>query len=283
MISLGLTGFPLDHSLSPRIHETALSYCALKGKYLLYPVSPDDERALENLLGRVRAGKITGLNVTIPYKQRVMPFLDVLTPAATAIGAVNTIYLKDDQLTGDNTDAAGFLDDLKSLIGVEKTEKILGGKALVLGAGGAARAVVYALLNDGWEVTLAARREEQAQELLSQFPTFQENLHAIAFSADAIQNHTHEIKLVVNATPLGMSPKTGENPWPQDVPMPETALCYDLVYNPRETCFVRQARDAGLRANSGLGMLVRQAALAFEIWTGQNVPVDHLIPAVEVA
>ena len=281
MISLGLTGFPLGHSLSPLIHQAALAHCGMEGKYALYPVPPDDEPALRALLERVRAGEINGLNVTIPYKQRVMPMLDVLTPAAQAIGAVNTIYFKDGKLTGENTDAPGFLTDLCGLMAAAEEDMLLERNALVLGAGGAARAVVYALLNDGWAVSIAARRSRQVHELISQFPDFQDSLSALDFTAEDIRKVVGKVALIVNATPVGMSPEAGRNPWPQGVPLPDWAVCYDLVYNPRETCFVKQAREAGLQADTGFGMLVNQAALAFEIWTGHSVPAEYLMAVLE--
>ncbi|MDO9302105.1 MAG: hypothetical protein Q7T89_12010, partial [Anaerolineales bacterium] len=152
---LGLIGYPLGHSLSPKIHGAALKACGLEGNYSLFPIHPDDKQGLKDLLARVRSGEITGLNVTIPHKQNVIDFMDELTPTAQTIGAVNTIYFRENQLIGDNTDAAGFLSDLKKFIG--NREWGIGRPAFVLGAGGSARAVVYALLNDGWQVTLAAR------------------------------------------------------------------------------------------------------------------------------
>src|ERR1043165_9085419 len=116
MIELGLIGYPLGHSLSPRIHSVALDSCGLEGHYSLFPLPPEDPEALRDLMSRVRSGEIQGLNVTIPHKQNVIPFLDELTLTADAIGAVNTIYLRNDKLIGENTDAPGFLVDLKLLI-----------------------------------------------------------------------------------------------------------------------------------------------------------------------
>src|SRR5688572_18657556 len=174
MIQLGLIGFPLGHSLSPKIHTAALKACELEGNYSLFPVQPNDMQGLKDLLLRVRAGELRGLNITIPHKQNVLPLLDELTPTAQAIGAVNTIYFRHHKLIGDNTDAPGFLSDLKNHIttGTYRREAV---NALVLGAGGSARAVVYALVNDGWSITLAARRVEQAQQLASRF----EGVHAM--------------------------------------------------------------------------------------------------------
>src|SRR5512134_2815338 len=119
---LGLIGYPLGHSLSPKIQSAALRACNLEGDYSLFPIHPDDKQALEDLLSRVRIGEIQGLNVTIPHKQNVIPYLDELTPTARSIGAVNTIYLREDKLIGDNTDAPGFLIDLKRFLGNRKSQ-----------------------------------------------------------------------------------------------------------------------------------------------------------------
>ena len=168
MIHLGLIGYPLGHSLSPKIHTAALEACDLQGDYSLFPIHPDDKQGLKDLLARVRSGEVTGLNVTIPHKQNVIELMDELTPTAKAIGAVNTIYLREDKLIGDNTDASGFLSDLKKFVN-KKTGRQVNTNALILGAGGSARAVVYALLINNWNVTLAARRIEQAQSLTQSF------------------------------------------------------------------------------------------------------------------
>ena len=279
MIELGLTGFPLAHSYSPRIHQAALAYCHLKGEYTLFPVEPEDEQGLKSLLDRVRSGELSGLNVTIPHKQRVIALLDDLSTSARAIGAVNTISMQTGKLTGDNTDAAGFLKDLEHLLTdrISFTQKI----AMVLGAGGAARAVVWALADQGWQIKLAARRETQARALMAQFPNHADQLTYIKYMPEVMAANAAGVRLIVNATPLGMSPDIARSPWPQDVPIPQGAACYDLVYNPRETAFVRTARRAGNPAANGLGMLVAQAALAFRIWTGEQVPFEHLMAAVE--
>src|ERR1051325_1637601 len=258
---LGLIGYPLGLSLSPKIHTAALNSCGLEGDYSLFPVDPDDKQSLKNLLDRLRAGEITGLNVTIPHKQNVIPLLDELTPTAKAIGAVNTIYIRADKLIGDNTDAMGFLADLKKYL-TTKTRRHKDSNALVLGAGGSARAVVYALVNDGWSVTVTARRIEQAQELARRF----ENTKSLELNLQT-QNPSN-IQLIVNTTPVGMTPNIDASPWPQNIMLPEDVLIYDLIYNPRETRLVREARAQRLQATTGLGMLIEQAALAFECWTG---------------
>ena len=273
MIRLGLIGYPLGHSLSPKIHTVALKSCELEGSYALFPIEPNDKQGLMNLLGRVRSAEITGLNVTIPHKQNVIEFLDELTPMAKAIGAVNTIYLRNKKLIGDNTDAPGFLSDLKRFL-ITDTRRYGEQNALVLGAGGSSRAVVYALANDGWNITIAARRIEQAQELASQF----DNVNAIDFNFQTFQLSI--VELIVNTTPIGMTPNIDGSPLPENLSLPSNTLIYDLVYNPRETKFVRDARAQGVSATTGLGMLIEQAALAFELWTGKIPPRNILYNSV---
>jgi shikimate dehydrogenase len=273
MIKLGLIGYPLSHSLSPKIHTAALQSCGLQGNYSLFPIRPEDKQNLEDLLYRVRSGEIHGLNVTIPHKQNLIPFLDELTPTASMIGAVNTIYSHNNILVGDNTDAPGFLVDLKKFLTTE-TWRHGDLTALVLGAGGSARAVVYALVNDGWDVTIAARRIEQSQELAFQFG----KAKAIDFNPQMFQRSN--LRMIVNTTPVGMTPNIDQSPWPENLPFPTSAAIYDLVYNPPETKLVQGARYQGLNATTGLGMLIEQAVLAFEIWTGYKPPREVMFEAV---
>ncbi len=261
---LGLIGYPLSHSLSPKIHAAALQACGLDGDYSLFPVQPDDEHGLQDLLARVRSKEIHGLNVTIPHKQNVIPWMDELTPTAKAIGAVNTIYLRDHKLIGDNTDATGFIKDLNRFLADVQSQIANRKSAIVLGAGGSARAIVYALLNDSWNITVAARRLEQSQQLVDSFPSYPLR------TTDFTNLRLSTFDLLVNATPLGMTPNIDQSPLPENLSLPRHAAIYDLVYNPRETKFVREARAQGLSATTGLGMLIEQAALAFEIWTGHN-------------
>jgi shikimate dehydrogenase len=274
---LGLTGWPVAHSLSPRLHRAALASAGLQGEYSLFPVEnhPGCEVELGQLVDRIRAGELNGLNVTIPHKQRILPLLDELSDAARAIGAVNTIYYRDSKVWGDNTDADGFLYDLRRLGFIpSESEKT----ALVLGAGGAARAVVYALLRDGWQVIVSARRFEQAEEL-----TLSLGSGGSFCKAELLEHATafHTYRLVVNATPAGMAPHPEQAPWPEGVAFPEDACIYDLIYSPLQTRLVREAVRAGLRAANGLGMLIEQAALAFELWTGHLADRVAMKAAVE--
>ena len=294
---LGLTGFPVSHSLSPKIQNAALKACDLEGSYSLFPITPDDRQSLKDLLDRLRSGEITGLNVTIPHKQNVIKFLDDLTATAKSIGAVNTIYLSRDKLIGDNTDAPGFLADLKKFLTLEcdsllshmqELAPALQKNALILGAGGSARAVLYALVNDGWNVTIAARRIEQAQQLADSFPndklliiakypvgTNYKNLH------DNLQSPISSFSLIVNTTPIGMAPNTHQSPLLENTSFSTHTKIYDLVYNPHETKLVKDARAQGLAATTGLGMLIEQAALSFAIWTGHEPSREIMRSSVE--
>ncbi|MFZ1041305.1 MAG: shikimate dehydrogenase [Anaerolineales bacterium] len=276
MIHLGLVGYPLEHSLSPKIHSAALKLSGLRGDYSLFPISPDDKQGLEDLLARVRSGEITGLNVTIPHKQNVISCLDELTSTAKAIGAVNTIYCHNNKLVGDNTDADGFLLDLRRFTGNRESKIVNRKVALILGAGGSARAVIYALLNHGWNVVVTARRMEQAQQLAMSFP--QRELSIMNYKTFDVEPSI--FNLIVNTMPLGMTPNINQSPWPDDLPYPHQAMIYDLVYDPRETKLVKDACAAGLSATTGLGMLIEQATLSFEIWTGHKPSRETLLESI---
>jgi shikimate dehydrogenase len=271
---LGLAGWPLDHSLSPVLHQTALAAHALTGDYRIFPIPPEEvQPGFSALFKEMREGRLDGLNVTVPYKQTVLPFLDRLSPAAQGVGAVNTIYFRDGLLFGDNTDIDGFCEDLGNLEWriCEVTNK----KALVLGAGGAARSVVYVLVTDEWAVTIAARRQEQAMALAHDFADLSPDIQFVPL--DEEMAHL-DVDLIVNTTPVGMFPNITESPWPAGRPLPSKAVVYDLIYYPAETMLMKAA---SCRRN-GLGMLVEQAALAFEIWTGLPAPRAEMRRAAEL-
>lgn len=269
---LGLIGYPLGHSRSPALHHAALRAAGLQGEYSLFEIPPDDHGLVEiqTLVRDIREQRLQGLNVTIPHKQNVMAMLDRSTGVAQAVGAVNTIFRKSDgQVIGDNTDVPGFLSDVHKLIGTQP------GTGIVLGAGGSARAVVYALAQAGWRVHVLARRAEQSQALAAEIGTASGAAMSITgyrLSTNILKKFSPECDLVVNTTPLGMHPNEDTCPWPDFLPLPPHAAVYDLVYNPLETRLVRAARETGLRAASGAGMLVAQGALAFQRWTGLDAP-----------
>ena len=276
--SLGLTRYPLEHSLSPLLHRAALQAAGLAGEYRLYPVPPLPAGAeqLDDLLSLLRRGEIHGLNVTIPHKQAVLQRVDALSPVAQATGAVNTAYVQGGGLLGENTDAAGFYTALQSFWRTAYSRNLPNSNvtlhALVLGAGGSARAVVYALVQAGWHVTLAARRFEQASQVISDLrplTSSQQELAAAELSAAGLSDRLSTIDLLVNTTPVGMWPAVDATPWPAGLALPDNSAVYDLVYNPSQTALLRAAHISGLPTANGLDMLVEQAALAFECWAGQ--------------
>ncbi len=271
---LGLIGHPLGHSRSPQLHRAALAAVKLAGDYRLFPIPPAPEGVteIERIIEDLCQGKLHGLNVTIPHKQSVLPFLDQQTIVVRAVGAANTLFVTaDGSVAGDNTDVPGFLWDLYRLAGNQR------GMAAVLGAGGSARAVVYALAQAGWQVRVLARRSEQAAALAVEMngaAGLGERLFTGAMDAPTLARAGRDCDLLVNTTPLGMAPNTSGCPWPEDLPLPGGAAVYDLVYNPLETRLVRRAREAGLSAATGAGMLIAQAALSFKRWTGQEPPFE---------
>ena len=226
---------------------------------------------ISSLLNKIKGGILTGLNVTIPYKQTVLSLIDELSPAASGIRAVNVLYSFDGKLHGDNTDSQAFVSDLEHKLPELSTSSK---KALVLGGGGSARAVVYALSQNGWDIAISTRRADQAELLVSDLGL--NNAQSIPLDEACISKLSH-IDLIVNTTPAGMSPNMDECAWPSDLPLPTGAVIYDLIYNPVETSLMRKARLAGLTAFNGLGMLVEQAALSFERWTSAAAPREVML------
>lgn len=281
---LGLIGGRLGHSLSPRLQRAALQSAGLQGEYRLYavPALPEGEAQLRALMGGLRAPpalRLHGLNVTIPHKQNVLTYLDELTPTARAAGAVNTLYADDSRLIGENTDVQGFWMDFERLL--QASGDTQPAAALVLGGGGAARAVAYALLNHGWRVIVATRRTEQAEQIARHMKALRLPGYITAAPLNtAFLAHLQSVRAVINATPAGMSPFTNESPYPDELALPQNAVVYDLIYNPYETLLLQSARQQGLPAANGLGMLVEQARLAFACWTGITPPAEALWAAL---
>jgi len=248
----------------------------LPGEYRLYPIAPlpEGQWALTTLIERLRNGELAGLNVTIPHKPNVLALLDDMTPLVRRTGSANTLFTHGGRLIGDTTDVPGFLADLESWL---PPEQAAGKKALVLGAGGSARAVVVALQERGWRITLAARRYTQAEELAASLGG---SFRILTLEADQLAKSS-DTSLIGNTTPVGMFPKEGYCPWPEELPLPEGAAVYDLIYNPAETTLLRWAREMGLPARNGMGMLVEQAALSLERWSGRVVPRAAMWEAVQ--
>jgi shikimate dehydrogenase len=265
---VGLIGWPVKHSLSPAMHNAAFQALGLGWWYELLPVPPGQ---LGGALAGLSAGDFGGANVTVPHKSAVMAYLDEIDDAARSIGAVNTISVQGKRLLGHNTDAAGFVGALREA-GLEPS----GRRALVLGAGGAARAVAYALGQAGCAVAIYNRTVKRAAELVH-------DMQGLGLCAPVAwvpggtaldELDLARFDLLVNATAAGMWPNSEDTPWPEALSLPSHLTVFDLVYNPLETRLLRQARQAGARTIDGLGMLVWQGALAFELWTGQKPPAD---------
>ncbi len=275
---VGVMGWPVEHSLSPPMHNAAFEALGLNWCYLPLRVAP--KRVAEALAG-LRALGFVGANVTVPHKQAVVPHLASLTEAARAIGAVNTIWVDEDgALHGDNTDAYGFLAALRE-VGFDGR----GARAAILGAGGSARAAAYALGTAGaahvglWNRTLA-RAQAIVQDLQPLFPQTTYAAHALPSELSRIGD---EITLIVNCTPVGMWPHVEATPWPPDVPFPRQCLVMDLIYRPEETRFLALAKAAGLPTLNGVSMLVHQGAAAFRRWTGAEPPIEVMTQALLAA
>ncbi len=271
-MDLHLIGYPLGHSVSPAMQNAALAVAGLNDwVYTAQPVPPD---GLPAAVAALRQPNLAGANVTVPHKQAILPLLDGVTPVARAIGAVNTVVKQPNgTLLGHNTDAAGFLADLYNL-----DVHIAGRPVLVLGSGGSARAVVAACAGVGARIRLLARRRDQAEVLQSLAP-----MTIFDWTPIGVLQACDGVVLIVNCTPVGMSPNTQASPWLSGTPFPPSAFVYDLIYNPTETQLTRAAQQAGLRAATGLGMLVEQGALAFELWTGQAAARVTMRRAAEAA
>jgi shikimate dehydrogenase len=265
---LGLLGYPTDHSLSPTMHNAAFDALNLNYCYLPLPVAPKGLPAA--MAGLVALGFI-GVNVTLPHKQTVVPLLDEISQEAEAIGAVNMIEFKNGKRTGHNMDGFGFLKAI-----TERGISVEGFRSLVLGAGGAARAVVYTLLQAGSSVTILNRTEERARSLAESLRVHAEGLtlRSGPLTTERIAAVSSEVDLVVNTTSMGMTPHEEGSPWPDSLPFPSTAIAYDLVYAPSETAFLRTAEGAGACTIGGLQMLVHQGAISLEKWTNRSAPLD---------
>ena len=265
---VGLIGYPVEHSFSPIMHNSAFAALNLNWCYVPLPVHP--ERLGEAIAGLQALGFV-GVNVTVPHKEAVMPLLDHVAPAAQAIGAVNTIVVRGGQGIGYNTDWQGFLTALS-----EGDFDPQGKRAVVMGAGGAARAVVYALAQAGAQVTVLNRTLARAQALVKDFsPLFP----ALPLTLQTLEEQTAEAHLLVNATSVGTWPGVNQSIWPQGLAFPSHLTVFDLVYNPRQTRLLQQAEAVGAKVIGGLGMLVHQGAAAFELWTGEKPPVKTMYEA----
>ena len=263
---LGLIGYPLEHSLSPRLHNQAIVELGLNLVYLSFPLKPEQ---LEDGIRAIKALGLRGVNVTIPYKERVLPYLDQLDPLAAKLGAVNTIVNNHGLLTGYNTDISGFCRMLEEDGGF----RIRGKRALLLGAGGAARAVAFALCQQGIAaLTIINRTADKARHLQKTLHGYypEVRLATAKLSRPELTAWSDPLDLIVDTTPVGMAPQLEVEPViPLEV-IRQARLVADLVYNPPETGLLRAAAQVGVQGLNGMGMLLYQGIEAFKLWTGQE-------------
>ncbi len=272
----GILGHPLGHTLSPVLHQFFLKSLHLEGTYEKLDVSPEN---LVPWLQNLQNSVLKGFNVTIPYKVLIMPYLQGISQESTIIGAVNTVSIQQDGLYGENTDISGFINSLSPKV----QQTLEGSHVLILGAGGASRAIAYGLLKmHVGQISFWSRNPDRAQ------PTLKAIQHASQSLLDqTIPIHYHpqltpeliaRLKAIINTPPVGMSPESDNSPLPLSYldHLPQNTLVYDLIYNPIETKLLQSARQKGLQTQDGITMLVHQGAKSFEIWTGQSIRAETI-------
>lgn len=271
---LGVCGYPVEHSLSPAMHNAAIAALGVNYTYVPFSVLPDN---VGDAVRAMPALGIVGLNLTIPHKERVLPYLDEIDAEAARVGAVNTVHNDGGVLRGSNTDGRGFAAPLGAM-GV----RMAGARAVVLGAGGAARSVAFRLAAEGAAVTIANRTLDRADALARVVQTaLGVDVDSVALDGGSgLRGAMEAADLLVNTTSVGMWPHE-DDPLPvDDALLRADMVVYDLVYRPLETRLLAAARRAGARTLNGVGMLVHQGAISFEVWTGMRPPVDVMERAV---
>jgi len=262
----GVIGDPIEHTLSPTIHNAAFNHLKLDFVFLAFRVKAAD---LENAVRGMRGLGIHGLNVTMPHKSTVISFLDEVDPTVKFLGSANTILNKDGKLSGFNTDGVGALKALR-----ENGAELSGKKVLLLGAGGAAKAIAFALAKEVGELVVLNRAVEKATELAEALGRmFNKKIVGGALSPDVIAKNLRDSDILINATSGGMKPNLSQSLVAPQWLKPNLTVM-DIVYNPVETKLAKDAKAAGAKMISGVEMLVYQGAASFEIWTGRSAPVE---------
>lgn len=268
---LGVIGDPVSHSLSPLIHNAALAKLSKDYVYVAFPIRPEN---LKTAIAGFQTFGLVGFSITIPYKQTIIPFLTEITPTAQLVGAVNTVWWTEVGWQGTNTDVEGFIAPLKSL---DRNWKKV--RPIVLGIGGAARAVVVGLAQ------LGCPKIEVVGRNLTKLAVFHESWQKSSLKS-VVSVHPWEnlgqlipqTELLINTTPVGMAPHLDQSPVSEELlqKLPKTAIAYDLIYAPSPTCFLRQAQSQGNLTIDGLEMLVQQGAAALKLWLNEPVPIDTM-------
>lgn len=258
------------------MHNGAFHYLGLNYAYLPFSVAPEN---LKEAVAGVKALGLLGVNVTIPHKERVMKHLDQISPAAKLIGAVNTIVCQNGELIGHNTDGPGFIKSLE----VEAKTKVTGKSMVIIGAGGAARAVaVQSALEGAKKIILVNRDPAKAQGIEASLKESGKNCILEVYALDDLtwKKGLEQNDILVDTSPVGMYPHIDVAPVVEQQFLTPNLLVCDLVYNPMETVLLKAAKERGAKTWGGLGMLIYQGALAFELWTGEKAPVEIMEKAV---
>lgn len=266
---VGIFGDPVGHTLSPAMYNAAFKAIGMNAVYIPFHVKAASKGALKAAVEAVRALDMLGVNVTIPHKERVFKFLDEADEHAIDIGAVNTIVNREGRLFGYNTDGAGYILSLRKETGFRPGGK----KVVIIGSGGAARSILYSVLGlKPSSVVLVNRTVKRADLLAKEFsPKFAAPVETAPLEKAAMEKALATADLVVNTTSIGMMGK-GELDLPLEA-LPARAVVSDIVYRPLKTGLIKGAEKRGLKVHAGLGMLVRQGAIGFELWTGKKAPV----------
>jgi shikimate dehydrogenase len=273
---LGVIGYPIEHSLSPVMHNAAIAHLGVDYAYLPFAIAPPD---LEVAIAGFAAISIQGFNVTIPHKQAIMPLLAEISPTAQAVGAVNTVYRTERGWGGTNTDVTGFLAPLRTDPRDWSTAT-----AVVLGNGGAARAVVAGCTELGCsQIRIVGRNPEHLRIFLHSWADAPLPMNLSVHPWSDLPTLLPQATLLINTTPIGMYPQVNASPLSETEMrlLSADAIAYDLIYTPRPTRFLQQAQAQGAIALDGLEMLIQQGAAALELWLNQPAPVDVMRRSLE--
>jgi shikimate dehydrogenase len=271
---VGLFGHPVSENTSSVIHEAGFKKLGLNWRYLIIEVFPND---LEKAVIGLKAFNMRGVNVTMPYKIEIMQYLDEITAAAILIGAVNTVYRKKDKLIGENTDGKGFLLSLKEYAKINPKGK----NVVILGAGGAARAISVELALSGIKNVIVVNRTPERGKKLVELLNDKINVEASFISWNKPFIIPPQTDILVNATSIGLYPNTDKKPnILYDSIKKEMVVC-DVIPTPPDTLFLTESRKKGAKTIDGMGMLLNQAAIAFKIWTGMDAPLDYMKRALK--
>jgi len=269
----GVFGDPIAHSKSPVMMNHAFAAAGINGIYMAFHVKP---KQLRSAVEGIRGLGYRGVNVTIPHKLAVMEYLDEIDEGARVIGAVNTIVNDNGVLIGYNTDGIGYVRSLKEETGVD----LAGKRILLIGAGGAARGVAYALAREAPEcIWIVNRTAERAVDLAQSLQAYGD---VRGMGTEALADIKHKVDIVINTTSIGMHPDIEGRP-ADPRSFPPGTIFSDLIYNPRMTRWLKEAQELGRIVHGGLGMFIYQGAYAFEYWTGREAPVQVMREAVEQA